>query len=115
MSDYIRMYENPSYPYERDEVERLKNQLENQATYKRGVARWKTNNLVIPDDCAKFAAHLGLPIKLDVTKRARYREDIKFINEYRKRNANREYEPEEMYEMDAAFGHGQQVVDVITG
>lgn len=37
------------------------------------------------------------------------------LEEYRRRNANRKLDPEEAFEMRAAFGEGATVVDVITG
>lgn len=115
MSDYIRMYEEPRFVGDHEEVMRLKKNLEDNATYDQGVARWKSNGRCIPADCAAFAAYLNLPIDEEKTAAVRQQEDEAFFKEYRKRNANRKYTAEEMYEMDAAFGPGQKVVDIITG
>lgn len=43
------------------------------------------------------------------------KETDKVLADYRKRNANRKLSAEEQYEMSAAFGPGQTVVDIITG
>ena len=49
-------------------------------------------------------------------QQARYEAYVaKSIEAYRQRRKGREYTPEELFEMRAAFGPGATVVDVLTG
>ncbi len=113
MSDYIQMYENPRFPFEKEEAERLAGNLRTVATYENGIARWSTNGSIIPADCARFAAHIGMPIDLVATAETRDAETEIFFEDYRKNY--RGPSEEEMAEMRAAFGPGETVVNIITG
>lgn len=113
MSDYVQMYENPRFPHEKSEAERLAKNLRMEASYEGGIVRWRSNGHVVPSDCAAFAAHLGLPVDLDATTRTRHEEDAAFFEQYR-----RNYRPptgEALAEMRAAFRPGETVVDAISG
>lgn len=113
MSNYVEMYKNPKYPYQGEEMERLAQQLRENATYEDGIARWKSSKAVIPSDCAEFALFLELPIDVQATNAAREKENEEFIAEYRKNYKG--ISPEELAEIRAVFGAGEVVVNVLTG
>lgn len=79
-----------------------------------GVARWDIGR-VVPEDIAQMARFGGLPVDVEATNEARGVELEKTIKAYRERQESREIDPEELFEMRAAFGTGTVVVDVITG
>lgn len=81
----------------------------------RGVARWKSNGNVPPDDCLCDWDELGLQFDIEESRRERERQLDKFAAEYRRNRRKRGYSSEELFEMRAAFGEGETVVDVITG
>ena len=80
-----------------------------------GVASWKNSGNIVPEDIAQMAEYGGLPVNIEATRKARDEEMTAFIAEYRERQANREPDPEELFEMRAAFGTGTVVVNVFTG
>lgn len=82
----------------------------------KGVARWRANGSVIPDDSAELFELLGLP-GLDVTETAiaRDAETALTLAAYRARRDRDGYSAEELAGMRAAFGEGADIVDVITG
>jgi hypothetical protein len=81
-----------------------------------GIMRWRSNDSVPPDDCLLAALDMGLITlpqhnhSVEVSKV----ETRKAIEAY---IANQPAQPseEELYEMRAAFGPGEVVVDVISG
>lgn len=77
--------------------------------------RWRSNDQFLPDDFMEMAFEHGLVTEHEVacTKAARRAQTDDFLAEYR-RNQKPPTE-EELYEMRAAFGLGETVVDVITG
>lgn len=80
-----------------------------------GVLRWKSNNHVPPQEVLDFWKYVGKRFNMSKCVAARNREDKIFLKEYRKQEQNRKYSQEELFEMEAAFGKGTVVVDVITG
>lgn len=82
-----------------------------------GVVRWiSSNNIPFMDMLTDFLV-AGLidqdtVINSDKTRKA---EDAKFIAEYVSFRKTNGYSDEELFEMRAAFGAGEQVVDVFTG
>jgi len=79
------------------------------------VARWKSNGRCLPNDVVKILNHTPYRDLYDeeATAKAREEEDDEFLREYRESRG--EYTQEEIFEMQAAFGAGTTVVDVITG
>lgn len=75
------------------------------------VLYWESNDAVVPDDIIEAtdwqfkAEHMA----------ARDAQTTAFLTEYRERMANHVPSDEEMFEMRAAFGPGEEVVNVITG
>lgn len=81
-----------------------------------GIMRWRSNESVPPAECLAAALDMGL-ITLPQHNRSTevgQAETRAVIEAYR---ANQPAQPsdEELYEMRAAFGPGEVVVDVITG
>lgn len=114
MTDYIRQYQNPRFPHEQRETERLIAQFDTDASVSAdGVVRWNSNGSVPPQDILDFWAHLQKPFDLARSAAVRSEELDKFLAEYRA-NA-RPPSDEELHEMRAAFGPGEVVVNVITG
>lgn len=105
MSDYIRMYTSPRFPFEKDEAERLATRLRSAASYMNGVGRWEKSGRVIPEDCAEFAAYIGLPINLDATEKARKEETAIALANYRQ--SHRGPSEEELDELRAFYGSGE--------
>ena len=117
MSNYIQMYENPRFSFEKEEAERLKEQIITDAKAKRGVIRWVSSKNCLPADCAEFARYLGFNVDLEAQKRARDRELRQLRKEFieARKSMTDEERMEEMYEMRAAFGPGAEIVNVLTG
>jgi hypothetical protein len=80
-----------------------------------GIARWKSNDAVPPQECLEQLKALGLVFNMHMSQFARDIETAAFIREYRKSQASRPVSAEERFEMEAAFGKGATVVNVITG
>jgi len=80
-----------------------------------GVVRWDSNGNVPPVDCVDVIAEFDSRVKVTRTTMERNRDTDAFVARYRE--ARRNYVPsaEEQFEMRAAFGPGETVVDVITG
>lgn len=93
------------------DLRRLRDQLQADTYEKGGALHWKSNDAVVPMDVFRDAALMPPPAQ----EAAREADAAKFIAEYKKRRANHKPSAEEMFEMRAAFGPGQTVVDVITG
>lgn len=103
--------------WERENAERVTKQLRENATITDGVVRWNTNNQVPPEDIVEFAAYIGMPVDVEKSKAAREKDNDEFFKRYRERQANltEEQRAERAFEMRAAFGPGEKVVDIITG
>jgi hypothetical protein len=92
--------------------EQLAAMLADEATLTDGVYRWKSNGQVPPLDLLEIA---GVPLGILQTCRVAYNADTaEAIKNYREARRNGP-SAEELYEMRAAFGPGETVVDVITG
>ena len=97
-------------------VEDMKRDLAEKATQtETGVYHWKSNGSVPPDECLWMADVSDELRKINET--ARDIELAKFAAQYRERMANLtpEEEAERAFELRAAFGPGEVVVNVITG
>ena len=80
-----------------------------------GVLRWTSNDQVpFPDMVEKFI-EAGYPASLEACKAAREADCAAFAKRYREMRAREGYSAEERFEMRAAFGEGETVVDVVTG
>lgn len=118
MTDYVRAYDNPTNIYHK-EARTLADKLRSDTILTlrgadKGVLRWKSNNSVVPWDCAQLAYALGIRISVSACRRVRDRELARFFSEYRDSCADKNPSSEELSEMRAAFGKGK-VVNIITG
>lgn len=78
-----------------------------------GVYRWKSNDRVPFSDmleCWNLDADT-----MEKCVAAREKDDAEFLADYRERMKDYVPSDEEMFEMRAAFGEGETVVNVITG
>lgn len=100
-----------------NESERIAKQLREEATVKDGVIRWNSNGNVPPADLVLIAESLGLAVDVDKSTKAREADLDVFFAQYREAQKNKtaEQRAEEEYEMRAAFGPGETVVNIITG
>lgn len=97
------------------EEEKLENAEKIKDAYQddEGVWRWKSSNNVPFEDMLEC---WGLDSEtMQKCIEARKKDTSKVIADYRKQMENHEPSDEEMYEMRAAFGEGEEVVNVITG
>ena len=95
------------------ERERLQAEISDDARAytKDGVRRWRSNDRVVPPSIYTEAG-----LECSAAQKAAYdAETTAFLAEYRKAQKNRVLSDEERFEMRAAFGPGQEVVNVITG
>ena len=85
--------------------------------FENGVAKWSSNSNIIPQDCYEPLAYSNVLPKVYLSKNieARKEETSKFISDYKKKQKGYKPSAEERAEMEAAFGKGATVVDVITG
>lgn len=79
-----------------------------------GIVRWKSNNRQPPEDMLEKMSMAGCPFNKAYNDEVREAENALFFEEYRKKR-KRAVSQSEMYELEAAFGKGTKVVDVITG
>ena len=83
------------------------------------VLKWISNDRCIPHDIMLDLKRYGMvdAITVETTRIVEREETDRFIEEYKKNRANRSAEEiaEERYEMRAAFGPGETVVNVLTG
>lgn len=100
-NEYIQNYTNPKFPYQRD------------FTINNGIARWGNGSLVSMT-CAEFAAYLGYPVDIPRQDVA-LKEDAKKLFERLESAPKREISDEERFELQAAFGTGKTIVNVLTG
>ena len=75
-----------------------------------GGAFWNSNGRYLPEDVAQILSYTDFPFSLEETNRARNEQDKLFLQNYR-----HETTAEERMEMQAAFGRGATVVDIISG
>jgi len=76
-----------------------------------GIYYWKSNDHPVPSDfMTKTVVGNSARQILAIEKNT-----VKFLKEYRESRKNYKYSEEELFEMRAAFGEGEIIVDVITG
>ena len=75
-----------------------------------GGAFWNSNGNYLPADCAEILSHTDFPYSLEETNRAREAQIAMQLAAYRHETTS-----EERAEMQAAFGRGTTVVDIISG
>jgi hypothetical protein len=76
------------------------------------VWRWVETDRCCPlDSCESY----GIPVDRAAQKLAQSQEIQAFVKEYRQQQEGVEPTAEEMYEMRAAFGQNEVVVNVLTG
>ena len=131
MSDYIIMMKTQTERTNMNpaEIRRERELLEAGATFAKtnwyrdpkdvNVLLWKSNDRSPMDDLMSQWLELGLIDLADfrATAKARKAQNDAFFAEYREARKNRTPEQiaEEAFELRAAFGPGETVVDVITG
>ena len=81
------------------------------------VIRWKSNDNVPPADLLEdwWRVDAISMCELKESEKARDRETSAFLDAYAESMRNHVPSDEEMFEMRAAFGEGETVVNVITG
>ena len=77
-----------------------------------GAIKWKKSGNYLMDDLCEQLEYAGYKFSRESTTKARDIQNSKFIKEYRKNYTGPT--EEELFEMRAAFGEGNTVVDVIT-
>lgn len=97
--------------WEKRDVEKSRTKLQTDAYWKDGALHWHSNDAVVPT-WVFDEAYCEMPAK---QKAAREADEEAFIAQYRKNRSNRVLSDEERFEMRAAFGPGETVVDVFTG
>ena len=80
-----------------------------------GAAYWTSVGRYLPEDCAIILTYTGYEFSLEATNKARKEETAKDIAAYVKSRENRPCGAEERYEMQAAFGAGAKIMNVLTG
>lgn len=119
MTDYVRAYDNPTNVYHR-EARKMADDLRTETRLTKrginaGVLRWKSNDSVVPEDCAKLAYALGIRVSLPACDRVRDQELVRFLSAYRRSRAGKSPSAEERSEARAAFGANANVVNIFTG
>ena len=96
-------------------IARMQERVDNDEirTNMNGAAFWNSNGNYLPSDCLEVLAHTNFPFNIEETNRAREAQNELFFENYRKNYQGPS--EEELAEMQAAFGTGTTVVDVITG
>ncbi len=98
----------------REEIEKMQERADNDEirTNCEGGAFWNRSGNYLPEDCAEILSYTDFPFSREATRRAREAQNDAFLADYRK---NHRTSAEERMEMQAAFGKGTTVVDIITG
>lgn len=78
-----------------------------------GGAFWNKSGNYLPADCAEILSYTNFPFSLEATAKAREAQTAMQLEAYRK--SYKGPSAEERMEMEAAFGKGTTVVNVITG
>ncbi len=96
------------------EIEKMKARIENDEirTNIGGGAFWSSNGNYLNEECAEILSHTDFPFSPEETKRAREAQTEAFLENYRQSHKT---SATERTEMEAAFGKGTTVVNVITG
>lgn len=97
-----------------EEVARLVRKAAEEATVEEdGAIKWNSNGNYLPDDCCEKLEYAGFNFSRQATAEKRAEQTRKFIEEYRKKQA--EPTEEELAEMRRNFPKGTKVVDIISG
>lgn len=78
-----------------------------------GAIKWNNNDAYIPDDFCEKLEYMGYPFSREATKAKRDAQVAKELADYRANYTGPS--EEEIAEMRATFGEGEEIVDVITG
>lgn len=114
-NDYINGLKPDANPYYKEQAERLLIEFYTRATVTDGVVRWTSNDRVPPSDILEFWHHIGKKFDYEKSLKVQEEENAAFLENYRKQMENYVPSQEERYEMEAAFGKGATVVNVLTG
>ena len=79
------------------------------------AVKWATNGSYLPAECVEHMVFAGLPVNVEATAKKRKAQISRDIKAYIKAMENSPADDEERYEMEAAFGKGTTVVNVLTG
>lgn len=95
------------------EIARMQQRIDNDEirTNINGGAFWNINGRFLPEEQAIILIHTDFPFSLEATNRAREEQNKAFLATYRSSAPS----AEQKAEMQAAFGKGTTVVDVISG
>lgn len=96
-----------------EEAARLLAQKDNIEVEADGAAKWKSNGNYLPADVVEKLTFAGADFfSAEATAAKRDAQTAEFLNSYRQ---NHKVTAEERMEMEAAFGKGTTVVNIITG
>lgn len=99
-----------------EEAERLLQKQNEIIVEEDGAAKWASNGNYLPDDVVEKLLFAGATFfSPEATAAKREEQEVQWLAEYRKAMQNHVPSAEERYEMEAAFGKGAKVVNVITG
>lgn len=81
------------------------------------IVRWISSNAIPFDDVLQELVNDGVITteQMSLSSQQKKVEQAEFLAQYIKARQKRGYSDEEMFEMRAAFGPGETVVDVFTG
>ncbi len=96
----------------KQEIAKMQERADNEEirTNMNGAAFWNSNGNCLPDDAAEILSYTDFPFSLEETKRARKLQSAMFLERYQHTTTT-----EEKVEMEAAFGKGATIMNVITG
>ncbi|MBR2258750.1 MAG: hypothetical protein IJ899_15745 [Blautia sp.] len=97
------------------EIEKLQEKADNGEIMvdANGAASWRSNGRAIPSDCVEKLSWTSLDFSIEATAAKRDEETAAFMENYRRNYTGPT--AEERMEMEAAFGKGTTVVDIISG
>lgn len=94
------------------EIERAVREAVNEATVdENGVIRWNSNGKCPPQDFCELLLARSYRFDIEATKAAREAQEEEFLRNYQPM----EISPEMKYEIEAAFGKAQTIIDVFSG
>lgn len=111
MNPYIKHYQNKANMLYTESL-RVKNLFTDTIVYN-GIARWKSNGNIPPQDILEFWNFLGFDFDYDATSELRQVEDDEAIQ--RLKNRYNKLTSEDIHELRGAFGPGQKIVNILTG
>lgn len=97
------------------EIEKLQEKADNGEILvdENGAASWKSNGRALPSDCSEKLSWTTLDFSIEATAAKRDEETTRSLESYRRNYTGPT--AEERMEMEAAFGKGTTVVDIISG